>query len=288
VLAETPVSETEGVTGFPEIVTAENYLIDNHLVDVITQSFGATEQTFPSKQSLLNLRSAILNAYHHNVSVLASTGDTGAANYQLNLTDLYTHPVVGWPATDPLVTAVGGTQLHLNQQGRRTAPDNAWNDTVLFGFPTAGGGGLSTIFSRPDYQDSVANVVDGHRGIPDISMSAACNGAVEYFHTYGGATPGWHIVCGTSEASPLFSGVVAIADQAAGHDLGLLNPRLYALGTASAGIVDVTRGSITVTFTQNGSTFTVGGPRFNAKPGYDLATGLGTVDATRLVAELAR
>jgi len=61
-LVETPVAETEGVTGFPQIVEAENYVVDHHLGDVISQSFGATEQTFPSPQSIYNLRSAYFNA----------------------------------------------------------------------------------------------------------------------------------------------------------------------------------------------------------------------------------
>jgi hypothetical protein len=78
---------------------------------------------------------------------------------------------------------------------------------------------------------------------------------------------------------------VAIADQAAHRDLGLLNPSLYALGSGSAGIPDITIGNNTVTFTQNGRTFTVRG--YNAGAGYDMASGLGTVDAAKLVAELA-
>ena len=61
-LVETPISETEGVQGFPEIVKAENYVIDHHLAGVISQSFGATEETFPSPQSIRDLRSAFKNA----------------------------------------------------------------------------------------------------------------------------------------------------------------------------------------------------------------------------------
>ena len=79
-LVETPVAETEGVTGFPQMVAAENYVINHHLGDVISQSFGATEETFPTAQSLLNLRSAFKNAAAHNVTVLASSGDNGATN----------------------------------------------------------------------------------------------------------------------------------------------------------------------------------------------------------------
>ena len=71
------MSETEGIAGFPEIVKAENYVINHHLASVITQSFGATENTFPSKQSLLALRSAFINAAKHDVTVLGASGDDG-------------------------------------------------------------------------------------------------------------------------------------------------------------------------------------------------------------------
>jgi hypothetical protein len=71
------VSETEGITGFPEIVKAENYVLDHHLADVISQSFGATEPTFPSPQSIFALRGAYFNALAHRVTVLASSGDGG-------------------------------------------------------------------------------------------------------------------------------------------------------------------------------------------------------------------
>jgi subtilase family serine protease len=298
-LVETPVAETEGVAGFPQIIEAENYVIDHHLGQVISQSFGATEQTFPNAQSLLRLRSAYINAYQHGVTVLAGTGDTGATNYSnVAGTLYYTHPVVAWPASDPLVTAVGGTQLSLNAAGRRTAPDRVWNDTyntalneVFYGDagpnPLAEGGGKSAIFPRPAYQNGVASVVRGARGVPDISMSAACSGLVLTYDSFGGAPAGWYVTCGTSEAGPLFAGVVALADQVAGHSLGLINPALYALKAEHApGLVPVTMGNNTVSFTQNGSLYTVHG--YSASPGYNLASGVGTVNAALFVPELAR
>ena len=289
-LVETPVSETEGVQGFPEIVMAENYVINHGLGDVISQSFGATENTFPSVGSLLKLRSANLNADIHHVTVLGSSGDTGPTDYMLDLTNLYTHRVNSWPSSDPLVTSVGGTQLHLDAQGNRTAPDNVWNDQALFDGAAAGGGGMSQVFARPQYQNGVRRVVDGRRGTPDISMSAAVDGGVLVYIGFTGGdgiTPGYYIFGGTSESSPEFAGVVAIADQYAHHRLGLLNPKLYELaGHHAAGIVDITHGNNTVTFTQNGQTYTV--PGFQAVAGYDLASGLGTVDANNLVRELGR
>ena len=289
-LVETPVAETEGVTGFPEIVRAENYVINHHLGDVISQSFGATEETFPSRSALLGLRGAFKNAAKHGVTVLGASGDSGATDYKLNGEDLYTHRVNSWPSSDPLVTSIGGTQLHLDADGNRTAPDNVWNDTVLFGGAAASGGGLSHVFKRPAYQNSVADVVGKRRGTPDISMSAAVDGGVLVYIGYSGGdgiTPGYYIFGGTSEASPEFAGVVAIAAQRAHHRLGLINPRLYRLAEHHApGIPDVTLGDNTVTFEQGGQTYTVKG--YDAAPGYDLATGLGTVNAAALTRELAR
>jgi subtilase family serine protease len=295
-LVETPVSETEGVHGFPQIVAAEEYVIKHHLGDVISQSFSATEQTFPSLAAVQALRGAYQLAQRDHVTVLAASGDSGAADAGLDETTYYLHPVTSWPDSDPLVTGVGGTQLHVNAQGQPTAP-TVWNDThnkAANEFadgnagpnPLAGGGGLSVLFGRPGYQDGVRNVVGSRRGVPDISMSAACNGSVDTYGTFGGAPAGWSPACGTSEATPLFAGIVALADQVAGHPLGLINPALYRLAAEGApGIVDVTSGNNTVSFSQGGSRYTVRG--FTATPGYDLASGVGTVNAAYFVRELA-
>ena len=282
-LVETPVSETEGVTGFPEIVKAENYVIDHNMADVITQSFGATENTFPSKSSLLNLRSAFINAAFHHVTVLGSSGDTGATDYQLNQSDLYTFRVNSWPSSDPLVTSIGGTQLTLDNAGNRLAPDVVWNDGY-----GAGGGGVSSVFSRPDFQDSVRRVVDGRRGTPDISLSAAVDGAVVFYYSFLPGHVGYHLVGGTSESSPEFSGIVALADQVAHHRLGQINGRLYdMLQGHSHGIVDVTMGNNTFGPFVNSDNLTYTVVGYDAGRGYDLASGVGTIDAARFVPELA-
>jgi subtilase family serine protease len=296
-LVETPVAETEGVTGFPQIVQAEEYVINHHLGDVISQSFSATEQTFRSRASVGALRGAYLDAYQHHITVLAATGDDGAANVGLDGQTFYTVPTTTWPASDPLVTGVGGTQLHLAANGSRTSPDTVWNDTYsgpaqqfIFGDsgpdPLAGGGGRSVLFSRPGYQDLVRKVVGGSRGVPDISMSAACNGAVDVYQSFPGEPAGWIPTCGTSEATPLFAGIVALAGQVAHRPLGLINPALYTMAALHLpGLVDVTSGNNTVTFTQGGHTYEVRG--FAAGPGYDLASGVGTVNGAQFVPELA-
>jgi subtilase family serine protease len=208
----------------------------------------------------------------------------------------YSFPVTSWPDSDPLVTGVGGTELHLDAAGHRTSPDTVWNDTystatneLIYGNagpnPLAGGGGKSIFFTRPPFQNSVASVVGTTRGVPDVSMSGSCNGGVDVYQGFAGQV-GWYPVCGTSEATPEFAGIVALADQMAGHPLGVINGALYQLSAHRApGIVDITSGNNTVTFTQNGATETVDG--FDALPGYDLASGVGTVDAALFVPELA-
>jgi subtilase family serine protease len=290
-LVETPVAETIGVTGFPEIVAAENYVINHHLGDVITQSFAAPEQTFPNAQSLLNLRSAYKNAAANRVTVLAASGDQGPSGPK-TLTPqgfaatFFLRRVAEWPSDDPLVTGVGGLQLFLNAKGAATQPPAVWNDTALFGSPAAGGGGRSSIFARPSYQNGIA-AVHLSRGFPDVSMSAAVNGAALVYLNANAAqgAAGFYLIGGTSEASPEFAGIIAIADQMAGHGLGLINPALYAMEAAGApGIVDVTAGTNTVTFPQNGATHTVDG--FMARNGYDLSSGVGTVNAALFIPEL--
>lgn len=297
-LVETPTPETEGVQGFPEIVQAENYVINHGLGDVISQSFAATEETFPSPQSILNLRSAFTNAQQHNVTVLAASGDSGSTGEFKDQSCCYTTPVSSWPSTDPLVTSIGGTQLHLDAAGDRNAPDNIWNDIAKLGVGAgAGGGGQSHVFGRPAFQDSVSGVVGAARGVPDVSMSAAVAGGVlayssfcDYSFVPANCAPTWTIYGGTSAATPEFAGVVAIADQAAGHRLGWLDPTLYQRGLG--GLVDITRGNNTYTFCsakcgKAGEVDTTV-PGFRAVAGYDMASGLGTVDGVRFVSALCR
>ena len=128
------------------------------------------------------------------------------------------------------------------------------------------------VFARPVFQDHVKRHRGG-AGHPDVSLSAAVDGGVVFYYSFCDYSrndpttgmpplcgPQWHIVGGTSEASPLFAGIVAIADQAVGHRLGYLNPLLYS-HSSFPGIVDVTSGNNSF----NGVT------GFNAGPGYDLA-----------------
>jgi subtilase family serine protease len=259
---------------------AEQNLINHGIGDVISQSFGATENTFPgfdqgNTSSLTNLRYAFKDAYAHHVTVLAASGDAGATDAQANGSDLYSHTVNSWPSADPLVTSVGGTELNLDQQGNRLTPDTVWNDGY-----GAGGGGVSAVFARPWYQNGVRAVVGTHRGTPDISMSAAVDGAAWTYQSFDPKSTGWGLVGGTSEATPIFSGIVALADQLAGHRLGLINPALYGLSRLPSKI----SGEVDVTTGDNSFADVTG---YTAGRGYDLASGLGTIDGYAFVKALA-
>jgi subtilase family serine protease len=316
-LVETPMTETEGSYGFPQIVAAENYVIDHHLGDVISQSFGANEHSFTSPGQLSSLRSAYINASQHGVTVLAASGDQGSTDEICDPRSGCANPAdviccsstraIDWPASDPLVTGVGGTQLHLNDEGNRTAPDSVWHDlSSTAGVPgpvyTRGssGGGRSAVFSRPRFQDGVTGTVGASRGTPDIAMSAATSGSVDFYDTTDPSVAGWGMTGGTSEASPLFSGIVALADQVAGHSLGYLNPSLYAVAKSGArsGIVPISQGSNSYTFciaagikgnsscASSSDLVTVPGAKANGT--YNDATGWGTVNAASFVPALAR
>jgi subtilase family serine protease len=299
-LVETPVSETEGVQGFPQIVEAEDYVIAHHLGSVISQSFSATEQTFgnSAKQDLAtinndHLRRAYVAAAGEKdgPTVLAASGDSGVADVELNTTTYYSFPVTSWPDSDPLVTGVGGTEI--KQGGDHNYYQVAWNDTYDPNLgqgtvPYATGGGKSILFTRPAYQDTVTGVVGDTRGVPDISMSGACSSPVFVYQSFPeeDVPAGWYPSCGTSEATPEFSGIVALADQVAGHGLGVINPTLYSLSARKApGIVPVTSGNNSVTFLQGGKKTTLKG--FQAQAGYSLVDGVGTVNAWYLAYELA-
>ncbi|MEW2160488.1 S53 family peptidase [Streptomyces sp. NPDC007189] len=281
VLAETGVGRIgDGTTGLREVMDAEKSLIDRGVGDVISQSWGVAENNFPgfSKgdfSSIQNLRYAFKDAAKHGVTVTDASGDSGPTDTTADGQSHYPYRVNAWPTDDPLVVSVGGTQLHLDAKGDRTAPDSVYNDDG------ASGGGQSHVFARPSYQNGV---VGSHRSTPDVSMSASLKGGTWVYSSYDPKRVGWDVYVGTSEASPLFAGIVALADQVAGHRLGDIHQALYSLyaqssSNPSTGVVDVKDGT-------NNSYAGVTG--YTAVKGYDMATGIGTIDAARFVPALAK
>jgi len=275
-LITTPVSETEGLQGFPEIIRSENAVLGS--VDVLSQSFAATEPTFDSADQIRQLSRQIYpRAKAVGVTVVSASGDNGPVDATNDGQTLFARAVTDWPASDPLVTAVGGTRVQVGADGRRIAPDSAWGGRAGAG---AGGGGRSEVFGRPGFQDAVAAVVGPHRGVPDVALDAAVAGGLIIYGSYSGG--GWTVGGGTSQATPLLSGVVALADEKAGARLGYLNDVLYRLG-AAGGIRDITAGSNDLVDAA-GHRNPV--PGYGATPGYDLATGLGSIDASRFLPAL--
>jgi subtilase family serine protease len=109
-----PTAETLGVQGFPQMMNAEQFVINNHLGSVISQSFGAAEESFDSFRSLLDLRDAFTAARAAGITVLASSGDFGTTNIRkepVKTAATIPFPTVIWPASDPLARSVGGTGL---------------------------------------------------------------------------------------------------------------------------------------------------------------------------------
>jgi subtilase family serine protease len=309
-LVTTPTAETLGVQGFTQMMAAEQYVVDHHLAQVISQSFASAEDAFGSTQSLLNLRHAFISAAANGVTVLGSSGDGGTANGKKspvggpNAGSVFPYPTVEWPASDPLVTGVGGTYLctdaaatsgrvvdSLNPPAKCQA-----NPGVAEVGWTVSGGGFSHVFAKPAYQNVLpagSTPIGTMRGVPDIALQAsATTGALVYLSLppdglsglICGSAPcstGWYDIGGTSLSAPQWAGLVAIADQINGGGLGLINPGLYKIGANpsryAAGFYDVTTGNNTADPTV---------PGYPATTGWDPITGLGTPNAAALLPDL--
>jgi subtilase family serine protease len=302
-LVTVPTAETLGVQGFPLMMNAEQYVIDHHLANVISQSFASAEEGFSSTQSLLNLRHAYISAAANGVTVLGSSGDGGTANIIKTPVaaggTVVPYPTVEWPASDPLVTGVGGTYLctdpaatsarvvdsidpPVNCQSNPGVAEVGW---------IASGGGFSHVFSKPAYQDTLpagSTSIGSMRGVPDIASEASSRTGPLVYDTNAGlgdvsnaGSGGWFVIGGTSVACPQWAGMVAIADQINGGGLGLINPGLYAIGANPAryanDFFDITTGN-------NQADPSI--PGYPATTGWDPVTGLGTPNAANLLPDL--
>jgi subtilase family serine protease len=220
----------------------------------------------PAETAKMN--AALEQAREQHVTVVDGSGDTGALSR-------YGPPVeVGMPASGPLVLAVGGTSLAASPGGTYQG-EMAWNaDTE------ASGGGYSSLFPHPAYQAGVARI-GATRGVPDVAANADSSTAMALEYDDGELRP----APGTSASGPLWAGVIALADQEAGHPLGFVNPAIYAIAQGPAyhqAFHDVTTGDNSVIWPTG--VFT----GYNAGPGWDPVTGWGSPDAQYLVPLLAR
>ena len=282
VLLTSPVAETEGVHGMPQMLELEDFALSNHLGKVISQSWGATENTFktPDGQKVLaDFEAMYQRAADANVTVLASAGDSGVSNVDVK-NQPYPFPTVIYPASSAWVTAVGGTSLVASTDGTYQS-EVVWNEGPTNG---ATGGGVSQIYRDPDYQaDNLPaadqSILNGRRGIPDIAYNADPNTGILIYASFQPKQAGWIIIGGTSEGSPQWAGLIADANQLAGHPLGRLNPKLYSLGNGGSygsQFHDITSGNNS----QNGLT------GYNATTRWDLTTGWGSPKAATLLAAL--
>jgi len=307
-LVTTPTAETLGVQGFPTMMNAEQYVVDHHLANVISQSFASGEDAFGSAQSLQNLRHAFISAAQNGVTVLGSSGDSGSSTAskqpvgQGGATN--PNPGVEWPASDPLVTGVGGTYLCTDATNTTSRvldnvspPVNCQNQNQEEVAWIDAGGGFSHVFSRPSYQDVLpagsTPIPASARGVPDIGLQASSRtGSLVYLSLppdgLGGlkcgsapCSTGWYDIGGTSLSCPQWAGLVAIADQINGGGLGLINPALYKVAANpseyAADYYDVTTGN---------NTADPNVPGYPATTGWDPITGLGTPNAAALLPAL--
>jgi subtilase family serine protease len=308
ILVTTPTAETLGVQGFPQMMAAEDYVVKNHLAQVISQSFGAAEESFNGTASLLNLRYAFTDAAQNGVTVLAASGDNGTANPAKAPVSkggtLIPFPTVGWPASDPLVTGIGGTYLCTDPTATSSAPRTLYlgPPAKCLAFPTQeevgwtfSGGGFSHVFSTPAYQSALpagSTAIGTMRGVPDVGFQASAGtGALVYVSLppdgssgllCGGVpcSTGWYDIGGTSLSTPQWAGLIAIAAQLNGGGLGPINAALYKIGSGprySSDFYDITTGNNTADPSVAG---------YPATTGWDPITGLGTPNAANLIPDL--
>ncbi|HUZ20615.1 MAG TPA: protease pro-enzyme activation domain-containing protein [Acidimicrobiales bacterium] len=264
--------------------------VNADLAQVISTSWGGCEAQ--TGQNAATAESALFEqAALQGQSVVAASGDSGSEDCYNPLSSSGSKRLaVDDPASQPYVTGVGGTTLAIGS----TPQDTVWNTqsgTQALGEPGAGGGGVSSLWPMPTYQSSAPaslNVVNsysttggcgaagGCREVPDVSADAGAPYAIYCTEGQFQCAPGgWTSLGGTSAAAPTFAAILALADAsaacAAAGPVGFANPALYAIadgnGYASA-FNDVTQGNNDLTGTNGG--------QYEAGPGYDLASGLGT------------
>jgi subtilase family serine protease len=245
--------------------------------DVASIGFSLGERFF-TKAQVAQLHAILRQAAAHHVTVVASSGDSGAFSNPYGGTPV---KEVSLPAADPLVLAVGGTTLTAN-----TVTGSYTSETVWKGEPpngsalTASGGGFSHLYARPGYQGGVPGISTA-RGVPDVAGDADQQGGAPIVLA-GGST---FAAIGTDAAASLWAGIISLADQDAHHGLGLVNPAIYRIARGPSyhtAFHDITTGSNKLAMP-----YPAGTAGYGAGPGWDPATGWGSPNAQVLVPLLA-
>jgi subtilase family serine protease len=249
----------------------------------VGENFSVGEDSWTSAE-LATMNSALESAAAHHVTVVAASGDEGAIGFGSSA------PVrqVILPAADPLVLGVGGTSLTAGHVTGGYRSETAWNNPEQ---PVNGasGGGFSHRFARPGYQDGVPGI-GASRGVPDVAADGNSEtGMALAFSAPGGGSYRLIGAGGTSAGAPFWAGLIALADQEAGHPLGFVNPAIYRIARGPLyhqAFHDITTGSNTVVLSSGSTPVTISG--YHAGPGWDPVTGWGTPDARVLIPLLAR
>ena len=257
--------------------------------DVISASLGACELITLNAVGSAGINTAensLAIAGASGISILAASGDAGSSACVGRGGQPLPALAVSFPASSPLVTGVGGTNVTLNSANQITAQD-VWNDAPVS--VAAAGGGVSQLFHRPSYQDGF--VTRNRRIVPDVSMLADplpgydiyCTAKGECINN-GNSNP-WIPFGGTSAASPLLAGGIALVDESLRlhhrQDVGLANPLLYQIDhspEAASVFSDVVTGD-------NDLGASLGGKLLGcctAGVGFDYASGLGSVNLAAL------
>ncbi len=286
------------------------YAIDNNVAPIISESFGLCE--YQAGMDRLGLYYYDMGLYYYEVQAkkgnalgitwVVSSGDSGAATCDYDV-DIATQGLaVSLPASLPEATAVGGTEFNegsgnywsgtngpADVSALSYIPETSWNDTGAGGVGlAASGGGYSLIYARPAWQTGPGVPSGSARALPDISMNAS-DAHDPYIVISGGAS---QEVGGTSASAPSFAGILALLNQYLVQNklqgkagLGNINPKLYAMAAAGTPGVfhDVTTGDNIVPCQADSLDCVNGHLGYTAGVGYDLVTGLGSVDAYKLI-----
>jgi subtilase family serine protease len=278
------------------------FAIDNDLAPIITESFGLCEyQVAVARMGLSTYEMEAQKGNAEGITWLASSGDSGAAGCDYDAPIATQGLGVSLPASVPEVTAVGGTEFNegngnywsttngpFGGSALSYIPEMAWNDTSAGGGLSASGGGISSVYQKPSWQTGLGVPNDGARDVPDLALNAS-DAHDPYAVISGGELFG---VGGTSASSPSFAGIVALLNQYLVNNkvqskagLGNINPKLYSLATSNRSTVfhDVTTGNNIVPCQIGTLNCANGSFGYTTGVGYDLVTGLGSVDAYNLI-----
>lgn len=276
VVLTSPVAETEGIIGLPEFRQLLQYSLDHQLGNIISFSWGASEVTLKDtdgQQEIQKWNGLLQKATtQQGITFFSSSGDSGATDFEnLQGTILSPTPTTSFPADEPWVTSVGGTALQVRGTD---ISERVWNDSA-----GASGGGFSKFFPVPSFQQSLCSkgtisCSSEGRGVPDVAGDASPDTTMAIY-----SSGQWQRVGGTSASAPLWAGLMAIANQMAGHPLGFINPALYKLAQSTNYTLDfrdITVGNNSVNTNQ------VHVPGYPAEKGWDPVTGWGAPIAEKL------